>query len=162
MVGGTMIAFLGGLHYWWPKITGRMYHEGWGRLAALMVFVGFNLTFFPQFLLGTHGMPRRYYDYTVLAKNHPEITTYNVLSSLGAYLLATGLVIVLVYLLVSLFAGRRAPDNPWGAATLEWQCSSPPPYDNFPSPPSVGDPYDFSHTQYDPDIQGYRTKTSND
>jgi cytochrome c oxidase subunit 1 len=161
MVGGTMIAFLGGLHYWWPKITGRMYHDGWGRLAALMVFVGFNLTFFPQFLLGTHGMPRRYYDYTVLAKNHPEITTYNVLSSLGAYLLATGLIIVLVYLLVSLFAGRRAPANPWGAATLEWQCSSPPPYDNFSTPPPVGDPYDFSHIQYDPDIQGYRTKTQN-
>jgi cytochrome c oxidase subunit 1 len=161
MVGGTMIAFLGGLHYWWPKITGRMYHDGWGRLAALMVFVGFNLTFFPQFLLGTHGMPRRYYDYTVLAKNHPEVTTYNVLSSLGAYLLATGLTIVLVYLLVSLFAGRRAPANPWGAATLEWQCSSPPPYDNFSSPPPVGDPYDFSQIEYDPEIKGYRTKTPN-
>jgi len=159
MVGGTMIAFLGGLHYWWPKITGRMFHDGWGRLAALMIFVGFNLTFFPQFLLGTHGMPRRYYDYTALAKNHPEITTYNVLSSLGAYLLATGLTVVLVYLLVSLFAGRRAPANPWGAATLEWQCSSPPPYDNFPAPPAVGDPYDFSDIRYDPQSKGYVKET---
>jgi cytochrome c oxidase subunit I len=148
MVGGTMIGFLGGLHYWWPKITGRMYSEFWGRVAALAIFVGFNLTFFPQFLLGTHGMPRRYYDYMALAKNHPEVTTYNVLSSLGAYLLAIGLTLVLVYLLVSLFAGRRAPANPWGAATLEWQCSSPPPYDNFASPPVVGDPYDFSGVRW--------------
>ena len=158
MVGGTMIAFLGGLHYWWPKFTGRMYSEFWGRVAALVIFVGFNLTFFPQFLLGTHGMPRRYYDYSALAKTHPEVTTYNVLSSLGAYLLATGLTMVLMYLLVSLFAGRRAPANPWGAATLEWQCPSPPPYDNFSKPPAVGDPYDFSDIQYDPNLKGYTKK----
>ena len=90
MVGGMMIAFLGGLHYWWPKITGRMFNDSWGRLAALLIFVGFNLTFFPQFLMGTHGMPRRYYDYSAVAKTCPEIWMYNVLSSLGAYLLAVG------------------------------------------------------------------------
>jgi cytochrome c oxidase subunit I len=158
MVGGTMIAFLGGLHYWWPKITGRMYNEAWGRLAAFLVFVGFNLTFFPQFLLGTHGMPRRYANYEALAKGHPEVQTYNLLSTLGAYLLAAGMTIILVYLLASLFRGRRAPANPWGAATFEWQCASPPPYDNFPSPPPVGDPYDFSGLEYDPGIRGYIKK----
>jgi cytochrome c oxidase subunit I len=159
MVGGTMIGFLGGLHHWWPKITGRMYSERWGQLSALMIFLGFNLTFFPQFLLGTHGMPRRYYDYAALAKGHPEMIAYNVLSSIGAYLLATALTIILVYLLVSLFRGRPAPANPWGAASLEWQCSSPPPYDNFAAPPPVGDPYDFSNLRYDPEVGGYVNKT---
>jgi cytochrome c oxidase subunit I len=158
MVGGTMIAFLGGLHYWWPKITGRMYNETWGRLAAFLIFTGFNLTFFPQFLLGTHGMPRRFANYAALAKSYPETQTYNILSTVGAYLLAVGLITILVYLLVSLFAGRRAPANPWGAATFEWQCASPPPYDNFPSPPPVGDPYDFTGLEYDPNIRGYAKK----
>jgi cytochrome c oxidase subunit 1 len=158
MVGGTMIGFLGGLHYWWPKITGRMYSEFWGRIAALVIFVGFNLTFFPQFLLGTHGMPRRYFDYEPLTKTYPPTTTYNVLSSLGAYLLALGLILVLVYLLASLFRGRPAPANPWGGASLEWQCSSPPPYNNFATPPSFHDPYDYSHIRYDADLGGYGRK----
>jgi cytochrome c oxidase subunit I len=144
MVGGTMVAFFGGLHYWWPKITGRMYSDFWGRVSAILFFVGFNLTFFPQFLAGTHGMPRRYYDYSVLADRYPEIATYNFLSSLGAGILAIGFIIMLIYLVASLFNGRQAPDNPWGAATLEWQTTSPPPYYNFATPPVSGYPYDYS------------------
>jgi len=158
MFGGSMVAFLGGLHYWWPKITGRMFSDFWGRVAALLVFVGFNLTFFPQFLLGTHGMPRRYHDYSVLAARYPEIATYNFLSSIGAAILATGFTIMLIYLLASLFVGRRAPANPWGGASLEWQTTSPPPYYNFQSPPVAGDPYDYSNIDYDPEIQGYIRK----
>jgi cytochrome c oxidase subunit 1 len=159
MVGGTMIAFLAGLHYWWPKITGRMYSDFWGRISALMVFAGFNMTFFPQFILGTRcGMPRRYYDYAGLLRDHPEATAYNVASSIGAYLLAAGLVLVAVYLAYSLLWGRRAPANPWGAATLEWQCSSPPPFDNFATQPVVGDPYVFDGLVYDPEQEGYVKK----
>jgi len=153
MMGGVLIAFLGALHYWWPKMTGRMYSEFWGRLAALVVFVGFNLTFFPQFIAGTRGMLRRVYTY-------PE--TYHTeqwLSSWGAFLLAVGLVTVVVYLLASLLKGRRAPANPWGGATLEWQCASPPPHDNFATQPAVGDPYDLQQVVYDPESEGYVQKT---
>jgi cytochrome c oxidase subunit 1 len=158
MFGGAMVAFLGGLHYWWPKITGRMFSDFWGRVAALMIFVGFNLTFFPQFLLGTHGMPRRYYDYSVLADRYPEIATYNFLSSIGAAVLATGFSTMLIYLLASLFNGRRAVDNPWGGGSLEWQTSSPPPYYNFTSPPVFAYPYDYTHIHYDLEIHGYIRK----
>ena len=159
MFGGSMVAFLGGLHYWWPKITGRMFSDFWGRIAAFLIFVGFNLTFFPQFLLGTHGMPRRYFDYSVLADRYPAIATYNFLSSVGAAILGAGFIIMLIYLLASLFVGRRAPDNPWGSATLEWQTASPPPYYNFAAPPVAGDPYDYTHIRYDPSIQGYVRRT---
>ncbi len=133
MFGGSMVAFLGGLHYWWPKITGRMFSDLWGRIAALFVFVGFNLTFFPQFLLGTHGMPRRYFDYSVLAERHPAIATYNFLSSIGAAILATGFIIMLIYLLASLFVGRRAPTIP-GAAP-PWNGKPPRPRRITISPP---------------------------
>jgi cytochrome c oxidase subunit I len=160
MFGGSMVAFLGGLHYWWPKITGRMFSEFWGRIAALFVFIGFNLTFFPQFLMGTHGMPRRYFDYSVLAERNPAIATYNLLSSIGAAILAVGFVIMLIYLLASLFVGRRAPDNPWGGATLEWQTTSPPPYYNFATTPPAADPYDYTDIRYDPAIKGYVRTTS--
>ena len=160
MFGGSMVAFLGGLHYWWPKITGRMFNDFWGRIAALFVFVGFNLTFFPQFLMGTHGMPRRYFDYSVQAERFPALATYNFLSSIGAAILAAGFVIMLIYLLASLFVGRRAPDNPWGGATLEWQTASPPPYYNFTSPPPAADPYDYTNIHYDPAIQGYIRTTN--
>ncbi|HUT88456.1 MAG TPA: cbb3-type cytochrome c oxidase subunit I [Thermoguttaceae bacterium] len=149
MMGGVLVSFLGGLHYWWPKMTGRMYSELWGRVAALVVFVGFNLTFFPQFLIGTHGMPRRYFTYA------EKFHTGHLLSSIGSFLLAAGFFTILFYLLYSLVKGRRAPANPWGAATLEWQCSSPPPHDNFASPPPVGDPYDFRDLHYDAEIGGY-------
>ncbi|NUQ61617.1 MAG: cbb3-type cytochrome c oxidase subunit I [Pirellulales bacterium] len=155
MVGGTLSAFLAGIHYWWPKITGRMYSEFWGRIGALMVFVGFNLTFFPQFALGSRGMPRRYYDYGEMLGEHPEFYGYHFLSTLGSYLLGIALFLVMIYLIASLFNGHRAVANPWGGATLEWQCSSPPPHDNFPVQPHVGDPYAVRNFQYDPDVGGY-------
>jgi cytochrome c oxidase subunit 1 len=155
MFGGTLMAFLGGIHYWWPKMFGRLYSDLWGRVACLMIFSGFNLTFFPQFILGTRGMPRRYYDYAVLLPKHPEFTHLHMLSTLGSLLTGLGMLVVLVYLLHSLWRGRPAPANPWGSATLEWQTSSPPPPDNFPTEPTVGDPYDYSGMQYDEAIDGY-------
>src|SRR5262249_673037 len=115
MVGGTVMAYLGGMHYWWPKISGRMYPEGWAKFAALLVFVGFNLTFFPHFLLGYLGMPRRYHTYP------DEFQVLNVLSSAGASILALGYVIPLLYLLWSLRYGAIAGPNPWAATGLEWQ-----------------------------------------
>jgi cytochrome c oxidase subunit 1 len=155
MVGGTTFAFLAGIHYWWPKVTGRMYSETWGIVSFILVFIGFNIAFFPQFLLGTHGMPRRYYDYKDMLVENPEYYTLHHWSSIGSYILAIGLAFVLVYLLQSLWKGRLAPANPWGGATLEWRCSSPPPHDNFASPPEVGDPYDMSSVTYDPNENAY-------
>lgn len=149
MMGSTLLAMIGGMHYWWPKMTGRMYSELWARVAWGIVFVGFNLTFFPQFIMGSHGMPRRYYNYP------PQFQFLHELSTIGSYLMTVGFVVTAVYLLHSLFAGRRAPANPWGGATLEWQCSSPPPHDNFRQTPVAGDPYDFSNLKYDPAIEGY-------
>ncbi len=143
MMGGTLIAFLAGLHYWWPKITGRMYSEFWGRLAAVGVFIGFNLTFFPQFVMGSRGMPRRYHDFP------DKFAIFHFLSSLGAFLTGLAMLVALAYLLHSLFRGRRAPANPWGSATLEWQCGSPPPKENFTESPRVGDPYDYDDLKYD-------------
>ena len=138
MVGGMVLAYLGGIHYWWPKITGRMYPEIWGRLAALTVFIGFNLTFFPQFVLGYLGMPRRYATYP------PEFQVLNVMSTLGATILGVGYLLPLFYLIPSLWRGERAPDNPWGATGLEWRTSSPPPSDNFAEIPVVTEEaYDF-------------------
>jgi cytochrome c oxidase subunit I len=131
MVGGTIMGFLGGLHYWWPKITGRLYPEAWARFGALVVFVGFNLTFFPQFLLGYMGMPRRYYAYP------PEFQVLNVMSSAGASILGIGYLIPMVYLIWSMRYGPHAPPNPWGACGLEWRTSSPPPTQNFEQTPVV-------------------------
>jgi len=131
MVGGAVMGYLGGLHFWWPKISGRMYPEGWGRLAALLVFVGFNLTFFPQFILGYMGMPRRYWQYP------PEFQVLNVLSTAGSTILAVGYVLPMVYFLWSMRYGKIANDNPWGAAGLEWKTSSPPPTFNFDEAPEV-------------------------
>ncbi len=150
MFGGTVMGFLGGLHYWWPKMFGRMYSERWGRIAALLIFVGFNVTFFAQFVMGSQGMPRRYYNYL------PEFTTYHVISTLGSYLLAAGLLIVLIYLIHSLTKGQPAPANPWGAATAEWQTPSPPPHDNFLRDPVVDDPYDLERWRWDAELAGYR------
>ena len=134
MVGGMVSAFFGGLHYWWPKITGRMYHEPWGRFAAILMFFGFNLTFFPQFVLGYLGMPRRYNHYP------PEFQVLNVLSSAGAAVLAVAYLMPLCYLGWSLFRGARAPSNPWRATGLEWQTPSPPRTQNFTSTPVVTEP----------------------
>ncbi|MGA8733307.1 MAG: cytochrome c oxidase subunit I [Terriglobales bacterium] len=131
MVGGAVMGYLGGLHFWWPKISGRMYPEGWGRLAALLVFAGFNLTFFPQFILGYMGMPRRYWQYP------PEFQVLNVLSTAGSTILAIGYVLPMIYFLWSMRYGKIAEDNPWGAAGLEWKTSSPPPTFNFEEEPEV-------------------------
>ncbi|MFV0624342.1 cbb3-type cytochrome c oxidase subunit I [Sphingomonas sp. ac-8] len=132
MVGGTVTAFFGALHFWWPKMTGRLYNETLARIAALVILVGFNLTFFPQFMLGYEGMPRRYHVYP------PEFQVLQVLSSGGASLLALGYAMPIVYLLWSLLpGGRRAPANPWGATGLEWSTSSPPPTHNFVETPTV-------------------------
>jgi cytochrome c oxidase subunit I len=138
MVGGSVTAYFAGLHFWWPKITGRLYPPRWAQFAAVLIFLGFNFTFFPQYLLGIAGMPRRYHEYA------PQFTTLNVLSSAGAVVLALGYLLPLVYLGWSLVRGARAPANPWHATGLEWQTASPPPKDNFASPPRVdGEPYAY-------------------
>jgi cytochrome c oxidase subunit 1 len=139
MVGGMVVAYLAGIHFWWPKITGRMYPEAWARIAAVIVFVGFNLTFFPQFILGYLGMPRRYHVYP------PEFQVLNVLSTAGASVLAVGYLLPMIYLAWSLKYGAYAPPNPWGAKGLEWETPSPPPTDNFVETPVVTDAtYDYS------------------
>jgi len=134
MVGGMVSAFFAGLHYWWPKITGRMYPEMWGRAGSLIIFLGFNLTFFPQFILGYLGMPRRYHHYP------PEFEVLNVLSSAGSTILAAGYLLPLAYLTWSLLRGAHAPANPWDATGLEWQTPSPPPTENFEETPVVTKP----------------------
>jgi cytochrome c oxidase subunit 1 len=151
MMGGAITAFMGGLHYWWPKAFGRMYNEKAGRIAATLVFVGLNTTFFPQFILGSRGMPRRYYNYL------PEFQSLHVLSTLGAYTLGIGFLVTAFYLVKSLRSGPIAPANPWGGVTLEWQCSSPPPYYNFHQAPVVtAGPYDgYENLMYDEKIGGY-------
>jgi cytochrome c oxidase subunit 1 len=131
MVGGMVIAYLAGIHFWWPKISGRMYPEFWGKLAAMIIFVGFNLTFFPQFVLGYLGMPRRYWQYS------PEFQVLNVLSTAGATILAVGYLLPMIYLLWSMRYGKIVDANPWNAAGLEWQVSSPPTTFNFDETPIV-------------------------
>jgi cytochrome c oxidase subunit I len=142
MVGGTLLAYLGGLHYWWPKISGRLYYEPWAKFSALVVFVGFNLTFFPQFLLGYLGMPRRYHAYD------ESYQVLNVLSTAGASILAVGFVLPAIYFAYSWFRGPIASDNPWGAKGLEWETSSPPPTENFRITPIVTTPaYAYSREE---------------
>jgi cytochrome c oxidase subunit I len=131
MVGGAVMAYMGGLHFWWPKITGRLYPDGWARFSALVIFVGFNLTFFPQFMLGYLGMPRRYAVYP------PEFQVLNVMSSAGASILAVGYIIPLIYFIWSMRYGPLAGPNPWGAKGLEWETPSPPPTENFEEIPVV-------------------------
>ncbi|RRR71272.1 MAG: cytochrome c oxidase subunit I [Candidatus Viridilinea halotolerans] len=131
MVGGAIMAYLGGIHYWWPKMTGRMYSEVWGGISALIIFVGFNMTFFPQFVVGYLGMPRRYHVYP------EEFQVLHVLSSAGATILAIGFIIPIIYLTLSLWTGKEAGNNPWDATGLEWQVSSPPPTHNFLEIPVV-------------------------
>jgi len=139
MVGGTIMGYLGGLHYWWPKISGRLYPAFLSRLSALLVFVGFNLTFFPQFILGYLGMPRRYWSYP------PEFQVLNVLSTAGASILGVGYILPLFYFIWSMRYGRKSGDNPWGAVGLEWDTPSPPPTENFLTPPVVTHgPYEYN------------------
>ncbi len=138
MVGGALMAYLGALHFWWPKITGRLYSEALAKVSAILVFLGFNLTFFPQFILGYLGMPRRYHVYP------DEFQVLNVFSTAGASILGIGYLIPLCYLAYSMRYGPRAPKNPWGAAGLEWQTSSPPPTENFAETPVVDEEaYDY-------------------
>jgi cytochrome c oxidase subunit 1 len=138
MVGGTLMGYLGGLHYWWPKISGRLYNEFLAKLSAGIIFLGFNLTFFPQFILGYLGMPRRYHAYP------PEFQMLNVLSSAGASILGIGYLIPMAYLMWSLRYGRIAGSNPWDAVGLEWTTNSPPPTENFLQTPIVTwDAYEY-------------------
>lgn len=137
MVGGTVMGFVGGLHYWWPKITGKMYDEKMARVGWFFVFIGFNTTFLVQFVLGSRGMPRRYYDYL------PEFEQLHQISTIGSWILGFGFIILLVMFIRSLLGGKPAPRNPWGSAALEWMTPTPPPTFNF-----VKDPV-LTRGQYD-------------
>jgi cytochrome c oxidase subunit 1 len=155
MVGGSVSAYLGGVHFWWPKITGRLYSDRWARIAAVLLFLGFNFTFFPQYLLGIEGMPRRYYAYPA------QFQTLNVLSSAGAVILALGYLLPVLYLGWSLFRGARAPANPWNATGLEWQTTSPPPVHNFDVTPEVtGPPYAYRPVANPPGLVRAREGTA--
>jgi len=149
MMGSTLFAFLGGMYYWWPKMFGRLADQKLGKIAFLFVFVGFNFTFFPQFIMGSRGMPRRYASYP------HQFQIFHRTSTFGAYTMATGLVLAGINLASALRNGRRSPDNPWGGSTLEWMTSSPPPHDNFNYTPVAGDPYDLYGLEYDPKIGGW-------
>ncbi len=139
MVGGAIMGYLGGLHFWWPKMFGRMYSEFFSRISAILVFVGFNLTFFPQFVVGYIGMPRRYHAYP------DEFQVLNVMSSAGASVLGLGYLLPAFYFLYSLKKGEVAGPNPWGASGLEWEVPSPPPTENFAVTPRVtSEPYEFT------------------
>ncbi|HQU93546.1 MAG TPA: cbb3-type cytochrome c oxidase subunit I [Pyrinomonadaceae bacterium] len=152
MVGGQVIAYLGGLHYWWPKMTGKMYSEFWGKISAMLVFIGFNLTFFPQFILGYMGMPRRYASYPA------EMQVLNIFSTAGASVLAVGFFMPLVYLVHSLFYGKPAGDNPWMLPGLEWRTTSPPPTENFVKSPVVTwEAYEFGE-ESGLDLEGARRR----
>jgi len=138
MVGGTVMAFLGGLHYWWPKMTGRMYSETWARVAWALLFAGFNMIFFVQFILGSKGMPRRYYTYL------DQYQPMHAFSSVGTWVFGLGFIVMVVYLLRSIKHGALAPDNPWGGLTLEWRSASPPILENFVETPHVATgPYPY-------------------
>ena len=138
MVGGAIMGYMAGIHFWWPKISGKLYPDGWSRVAAVIIFVGFNLTFFPQFILGYLGMPRRYAVYP------PEFQTLNVISTAGATILGLGYIIPLIYFAWSIKYGAPAGDNPWKATGLEWTTSSPPTTHNFEETPVVTEePYGY-------------------
>jgi len=142
MVGGAIMAYLGGLHYWWPKITGRLYPEFWAKISAVNIFIGFNLTFFPQFLLGYLGMPRRYQAYP------PEFQVLNVMSTAGASVLGVGYLLPFIYLIWSMRYGPKASSNPWNATGLEWTTPSPPTTHNFDRVPLVTEEA-YAYDQYD-------------
>jgi cytochrome c oxidase subunit 1 len=137
MMGSTLVAFLGALHYWWPKFTGRMYAESLGKVCSLGVFFGFNLTFLPQFVMGARGMPRRYWDYD------PQYQIYHQLSTIGAFVLGISIFVTVIYLFASFWNGKKAPRNPWGGSSLEWQAPTPPPLYNFEKPPVLHELYNY-------------------
>lgn len=149
MMGGTVMAMFGGLFFWWPKIWGRLYNEAWGQMSAAMIFLGFNLTFFPQFIMGTQGMPRRYFTYP------DQYQIMHVLSTAGSWVLFLGLLIMAVTLIVAMKWGPKAGRNPWGALTLEWMIDSPPPPHNFEDKPKITHgPYDHDKVLVKPDKLG--------
>ncbi len=151
MVGGAVMGLMGGLHFWWPKITGRMYPDLWGRLSALIIFIGFNLTFLPQFIVGYLGMPRRYYAYP------DEFQIWNVMSTAGASILAVGYAIPMVYLIWSLKYGKIAGPNPWKATGLEWTTQSPPTTFNFDETPIVTEQaYEYSAEETEEEVRKLR------
>jgi len=142
MVGGALFGYLGGLHFWWPKITGRLYPAFWSKASAVVIFIGFHATFFPQFILGYMGMPRRYHAYP------PEFQILNVMSSAGATILGIGYLMPLIYFIWSWRYGKKASANPWGAVGLEWETHSPPPTFNFDEPPvCTHEAYAYSEEQ---------------
>jgi cytochrome c oxidase subunit 1 len=150
MVGGTVMGFVGGLHYWWPKFTGKMYDEGWAKVGWFFVFVGFNTTFLVQFILGSRGMPRRYYDYL------PEYEQMHQISTIGSWILGFGFLVLLIMFLRSLFGGKPAPRNPWGSAAYEWMTTTPPPLYNFHKDPAfTRGPYDYHLATDDELYEGY-------
>ncbi len=149
MVGSTLFALMGGIYHWFPKMFGRMYNEFHGRVAWALVFLGFNLTFFIQFIAGSRGMPRRYADY------YPEYFWYHFVSTIGTYVLTIGLFYVLWNWINGLRKGPTAPANPWGGNSLEWHTTSPPPHTNFDYEPHGVDPYHYDHWTWNEDIQGY-------
>ncbi len=142
MMGGTVMAFLGGLHHWWPKITGKMYDEKLARVAVILVFIGFNMTFFTQFILGSRGMPRRYYNYL------EQFQPLHAFSTVGSWVIGAGFLVMASYLVKSLRSGEQAPANPWGGISLEWETQSPPITENFAADPIISHgPYDFAAVQ---------------
>ncbi len=149
MVGGTLTALLGGLYHWWPKMFGRMYNDFWGRVGCFLVFAGFNLTFFPQFVMGARGMPRRY------ARYDPEFQIFHQYSTVGAFVLGIGILLAYGVLIHSVWFGRKVGGNPFGAASLEWQSSSPPSFHNFDHKVVMNDPYDFEAMVYDEEMDTY-------
>jgi cytochrome c oxidase subunit 1 len=143
MMGSTLFAFLAGMYHWFPKMFGKMYNENVGRFTAIIIFIGFNLTFFPQFVMGSHGSPRRWATYPI------EFQIYHRLSTVGAFVMAIGLITVLCNWISGIRNGRKAPANPWGGNSLEWHCPSPPPHDNFAVSPVADDPYNLGAWEYD-------------
>ena len=138
MMGGMVMAFLAGIHYWWPKMFGKMYNELWARIACIIIFVGFNMAFLPQFIMGAQGMPRRYFNYV------EQFQIFHQFSTIGAYIMGVGFVIVFIYLVHSMVKGKLAPANPWGSRAMEWQTTSPPPLHNFNhTPVIINGPYDY-------------------
>ena len=155
MVGSTLFAFLGGMYYWFPKMFGRMYDETMGKWAWLVTFIGFNVTFFIQFIAGTQGMPRRYATYL------DQYTMYHHISTLGSYILTIGLFMILFNWIMAK-RGKRAPANPWGGNQLEWHTNSPPPHENFKYDPVGTDPYNYHDWKYDDKIDGYTLDPDHD
>jgi cytochrome c oxidase subunit 1 len=138
MMGGTVMGFVGGLHYWWPKITGKLYDETLAKIACGLVFVGFNVTFLTQFVIGSRGGPRRYYD------PPPQYQSLHAVSTMGSWVIGLGFLVMLFMFIRSLMAGKKSPPNPWGSAALEWQTPSPAPLGNFLKQPHITrGPYDY-------------------